>query len=144
MTTAVVGLTAAPAPAQRPLADKAEAERIASVVTDFIRAASVDTLSNEDVDRYTTGQFAAKMSFAVGRKPFASRSEYVVRNVQSVNDSDSLASVAITTVGDTLPTFGPVSSELTFFVHRGANGWKIAEMRRFAHIEQRSADVRTI
>ncbi|MBC8144383.1 MAG: hypothetical protein H7X80_02290 [bacterium] len=142
IATALSGLSAS-AFAQKLIADSADASAIASVVTEFITAAQ-DELSSDEIERFTTGQFAEKMKAAAGTTPFGSGIPYLVRNVQSVNGLDSLASVAITTHGEMLPLFGQVMIELTFFVHRDENGWRIADMRRFGRIEQRSEEIQLV
>jgi hypothetical protein len=138
-------LGGATARAQKPMADSVEAARAASTVTRFI-AASIRPkgLANEDVVALTTGDFDGKMLPQVGRRPFTSGPEYRVRSVRSIADGDSLAIVAVTSVVDTLPVFGPLAAEMTFFVRRDSAGWRISDMRRFGRFEARAAEIRAV
>lgn len=137
-------LSATPLLAQRPVLDSARAERAATVVSEFIAAASVDELSATEVERYATGSFAERMKPVVGRRAFAAGMPHVVRSVQMVNGADSILSVAVTSIADTLPVFGPLAVELTFFVHLDSTGWRISDMRRFARVEQVANEIRTV
>jgi hypothetical protein len=137
-------VAAVPALAQKPMADSAQAALVASTVREFIRASGETGLNSDNIIRYTTGRFFEKMKVSLGQKPFAPHLDYRIRSVQSIRDGDTLAIVGVTVVTDTLPMFGPVASELTFFVAQDTGTWKISDMRRFARIEDRGEDIRTI
>lgn len=118
---------------------------MARVITDFIRTAADSGMSREELAAYTTSRMTTKLQDEVGNTPFSTDLDYRFRRVLTVDASDTLALVAVTTTGDTLPIYGPVDIEMTFFMHRGGeHGWRIADMRRFRHIEGRSDEIRGI
>lgn len=135
---------AAPAFAQRPFADSVRADAAARAVIEFIRETSTKGIDSLTLGDYAVGRFVDKMKPLAGQIPFPAHLSYAITGVQSIRPDDSLATVALTSIVDTLGGFGPLAIEMTFFVQLDAKGWRIADMRRFKHIESRAEEIRMI
>ncbi|HVK40152.1 MAG TPA: hypothetical protein VNA88_16595 [Candidatus Kapabacteria bacterium] len=140
----VVLVWAEPALAQRPFGDFRRADSAAQAVVAFISASATKGIDSVYLYEHAVGRFVEKMLPLAGQKPFPPHLRYEVTAVQSIRDDDSLAMVALTSVVDTLGGFGPLAVEMTFFVQLDEKGWRIADMRRFKHIETRAHEIRAI
>jgi hypothetical protein len=137
-------LSAVPAIAQHPFKDSLRAAGAANAVVSFIGKTSTKGIDSDHLIDYTVGRFTEKMKPLLGKVPFPAHLGYEVTGVLSVREDDSLATVAVTSIADTLGGFGPLAIEMTFFVQLDEKGWRIADMRRFKHIESRADEIRSI
>ena len=136
--------TVIPAVAQRPMHDSADVAKIRAAIDEFIDNTS-DSLETEHLAKYTVGRFTARMESLVGTRLFEPAMFYHIGGVQSIDPADTLAIAAVTSHGDTLPLFGPLAIEMTFFMHKSDSaGWRIAGLRRFGATEARASEIRYI
>lgn len=144
LITATVLMAAIPAAAQHPFADSTRASAAADVVAAFIARAVEKGIDSENLIDRTVGRFTEKMKTVLGDTLFPSRFRYEITNVLSVRPDDSVATVVVSSLIDTLPHFGPLTADMIFLLELDSSGWRIADMRRFKHIEARAGEIKVI
>jgi hypothetical protein len=132
-------LSVASLAAQKPvsLQDPADSVAASDIVGRYLRFPFGKRIHPDSIADYAVDEFGKQLTARKGELlAFPQDMTYRITGVQSIRPGDTLATVTVVAVGDTIPRFGPMVIDWVFFVRKVEHqGWRISAVRRQVGIE---------